>query len=140
MILFLDTSGFEEVHFALIATGLKEQRYPLKRFDSEKTLTLLERFLKKNKVKLQSNSFGKIIVVSGAGSFTGIRTGIAISLAFSLAFDIPVYAIKKDKLPKVLSELKVSKDLKKITAAFNADYGAEPHITPAKRISSPGAL
>lgn len=132
MILFLDTSGFEEVYFAVIGKSVLKQKFKLKRSDSEKTLLLLERFLKKNKVKLQAGTFNKIVAVSGPGSFTGIRTGVAIALAFSLAFEIPAYAIKKDKLPKSLSGLKETKELKKINSAFNPDYGAEPNITPSK--------
>lgn len=133
MILFLDTSGFEEVRFAVIGNKLLEQKFKLKRSDSEKTLLFLERFLKKSRTKLQPETFKKIVVVSGPGSFTGIRTGIAIVLAFSLAFDISAYAIKKDKLPKSLLDLKVSKGLKKINSAFNPDYGSEPNITASKK-------
>ena len=130
MTLFLDTSSFEEVHIALISDkGVKEKKYPLLHIRAADTLKLLSQFLGKKKL----DGVEKIIVVSGPGSFSGIRVGIALAEGFGLAQQIPVYAIQKDELPKNLQDLLIDKKLKKITESFNPDYGAEPNITIKKK-------
>lgn len=128
MILFLDTSDFNKLHFALIDNGkIKERFVSVKYNESEKTLPELKKMLGKNILKLQV-----IYAVSGPGSFTGIRVGISIALAFSLAAGIPVYALKKDQVPENLFEISKIKNLKKIASDFDLDYGAEPNITKPK--------
>ena len=130
MILFLDTSSFEEVHFALISdSGIKEKKYPLLHIRAADTLKLLSQFLGKKKL----DGVEKIIVVSGPGSFSGIRVGIALAEGFGLAKQIPVYAIQKNALPKSLEDFLRQKKLKKITESFDPDYGAEPNITIKKK-------
>jgi tRNA A37 threonylcarbamoyladenosine modification protein TsaB len=129
MILFLDTSSFEEVRFATIGKSVKEKKYPLLHIRSAETLKLLSQFLGKKKL----DGVEKIIVVSGPGSFSGIRVGIALAEGFGLAKQIPVYAILKSEVPKNLEDLTKAKKLKKITEDFNPDYGAEPNITISKK-------
>ncbi len=137
MILFLDTSDFKKLRFALIEESrgrtergkaarakIKTRSVSVKYNESEKTLPELQ--------KLIGNNFGKIsaiYAVSGPGSFTGIRVGISIALAFSFAKKIPLYALKKDKVPKNLSGILKLKNLKNISSNFELDYGAEPNIT-----------
>lgn len=104
MILFLNTAGFERLHFALIiGKSVKNKKIRIKYPETEMALAYLDKFLRAQKAGI--NQIKKIIVVSGSGSFTGIRVGIALSAAFSLALGIPVYAIDGDRLPHNLSAL-----------------------------------
>jgi hypothetical protein len=133
MILFLDTSDPNSLHFAIYdleKEKLKEKIYKVSYEDSRKALNYLSKFLGKDKSKLS-----KIYVVSGPGSFTGVRIGLAISLGLSTAFNIPVLALKKDEVPSKIEDLFKSKKipLKKVTSNFDPFYGAEPNITMSKK-------
>lgn len=142
MILFLDTSGFDKLHFALldpISGKVKEKKIALKHTQSEKTAGKLEAFLKQNSKSFDKSDWRKqltqILVVSGPGSFTGIRTGIALSMAIGLALDVNVYALKGAAVPaKIKDLLKIKKSsLKKVTQNFSPEYGVEPNITLSKK-------
>ncbi|GAC1412781.1 MAG: hypothetical protein NVSMB66_2780 [Candidatus Doudnabacteria bacterium] len=129
MILLIDSSGFQDLKFGL-ADGkkgfVKEQTLKIKHPETQKTLGYLDKFLKANKVELKV--IDKIIVVSGPGSFTGIRVGLSMALAFSFAQNIPLYSIAKDKVPGRLMKIEGLK-LKRVKAEADPDYGAEPNIT-----------
>jgi tRNA threonylcarbamoyladenosine biosynthesis protein TsaB len=132
MILFIDSSGYDQLHLAVIdseKSSVKEKKIKITYPETEKTLGYLDQFLKSNKFKL--DNVKKIIVVSGPGSFTGIRVGVSMSLAFSFAKDIPLYSITKDKVPKKLKDIGDLK-LKKVKSEFDPEYGAEPNITIKK--------
>ena len=133
MNLLLDTTEFHDVNFAVFAAGEKtiQKKYKIN-LKTEKVLNFLEQFLKGSKTKL--DKIEKIYVVVGEGSFTGIRVGLAIALAFSAAKGIPVYAVEKGDLPKDLKNLLnlPKSKIKKVTANFEADYGAKPKITKEK--------
>ncbi len=129
MILLIDSSGYEQLHFALITDKVKQQKFKITYPETEKTLSYLEKFLKTNKTKL--DQVRKIVVISGPGSFTGIRVGVSMALAFSFAKNIPLYAIEGTDVPKKLSELTTMK-LKKVNSEFDPAYGAEPNITIKK--------
>lgn len=129
MILFLDTSGFEQLHFVFLDLSGKikaQKKVRTNHSESENTLQHLDKFLKAAKVKPEQIS--KIYIVSGPGSFTGIRVGFSHALAFALAFGIPVYAIKKEQVPKKLPDLLKMK-LKKLSSDFIPEYGRAPNIT-----------
>ncbi len=135
MILFLDTADFNTLHFAWIdpVTGkTREQRRPFNYAQSEKTAGYLEKFLQRS--KNWHTELTRIVVVSGPGSFTGIRTGIALALALSLALDVEVVALTKDQLPSKIADLvRIKKSqFKKVSAGFDPSYGAEPNITIKK--------
>ncbi len=126
MILYINSAGFERLHFALIAESVKEQKIRIKHPELEKTAELLDIFLKKNKVKLPN--LEKIIVVVGKGSFTGVRVGVTLALAFSHALGIKAYAYKQTKnSPKLKSLMRLK--LVPIKSGFQPDYGAKPNIT-----------
>lgn len=129
MILFLDTSGFEKLHFALLneITGkVSEKKQHITHSQTEGALEYLDNFLRLYKISIKQ--IKKIYIVSGPGSFTGIRAGVAHALAFSMALHIPVYHLSKDQVPTKLSNL-FKMRLKKLPAEFNPEYGREPNIT-----------
>ncbi len=125
-ILFIDCSAFEQLHFAIIAAGkVSAKKKKIKYPQTENALSYLAAFLKAQHA--QPTDFAKIIIVSGPGSFTGIRVGAAIALAFSLAGQIPLYALAKKQLPDDLAALAQMK-LKKISADFKSAYGAAARV------------
>lgn len=141
MILFIDSSAFDRLHFALIdpVTGkAKEKKIRYKHNHSEKTAGYLEEFLRKSDLTKKlgwRKVVSEILVVSGPGSFTGIRTGIALGMAIAMALDIKIYALKKEQVPKnIKGLLKIPKsEFKKVNANFDPEYGVEPNITTEKK-------
>ncbi len=127
MILFLDTTDFQNLRLAIVDEHVREQVRAISYNENYKTAALLEQFLKRSKVRL--SEVKKIIVCSGPGSFTGIRVGIALAQAMGFALRIPVVAIKKSAVPKDLQKLKTLKNSKHITL----HYGAKPNITKKKK-------
>ena len=131
MILFINSSGFDKLHFGIISEKkVKEQIIKVKYPETEKTLSYLDKFLKANRATLEQME--KIVVVTGSGSFTGVRLGVSMGLAFSLAKEIPLYAIESNEAPKNLKDLETMK-LKKVNSRFDANYGAEPNITMSNK-------
>jgi tRNA A37 threonylcarbamoyladenosine modification protein TsaB len=132
MLLFIDTSDYSGVRFALVPSPGSGR--PIKKFLRElsynenfKTLELLQKFIKNN--RLTPAAIEKIIVCSGPGSFTGIRVGIALAQAMGFALNIPVAAIPKEKIPDSLAKLWKLKSNKKLIL----NYGREPNITTTKK-------
>ena len=127
MILFIDSSDFHGLHFAVITDDVKSFSKEVAFNENYKTNEFLQKFLKQNKIDLKKLS--KIIVCSGPGSFTGIRVGVSLAQALGYALQIPVIAIPKSKVPKDLLKLKTLKLPSKLTL----HYGAKPNITKAKK-------
>ena len=135
MILFLNTSDFQIIRFCLIdeKKGLvtKEKVFQIGPRDSNRIVGELGKFIS---AKFKTPGVvSKIIIVSGPGSFTGIRIGVAASLALSLAWSVPVFAIEGKQIPSDLLELVRIKSMKKVTQNFEPLYGAEPNITLMKK-------
>ncbi len=129
MILLVDTAEFESVSFAAaLSSKVFEKKYKLGRKESHKTLGLLAKFLKLAKVSHPKIS--ALYVVTGEGSFNGIRTGVSMCMALSYAWGIPLYAIDRKNLPKNLHDLAKSKKKKVSGANAQLNYGREPNITP----------
>ncbi len=136
MLLYVDTSDHDSIKFALIpfnktpkANFLLEQSLAFN--ENYKTLELLQKFLKNNKVI--PSDLKKIVVCSGPGSFTGIRVGIALSQAIGYALDIPVIAITKNKSPRNLESFQKLWKLKS-GKKIATNYGREPNITKTKKL------
>lgn len=103
MILYIDTTDYNQVTFALAHQGkLKKKSYRLRPQKSFEILAKLDEFLKKSKIPALSPSKGlnskseikKIMVNKGPGSFMGIRVGLAMAMALGLAWHIPVHPVK----------------------------------------------
>lgn len=128
MILFIDTSDFNNLTLALIDdTSVKLHTASVAFNENYKTNEFLEKFLRKSKVKPQNLS--KVIVCSGPGSFTGIRVGVSLAQALGFALKIPVIAIPKSKIPSDVRKLATAKSGKNIIL----NYGQKPNITKAKK-------
>lgn len=127
MILFIDTTDFNEMHFALTdGKVLSHKKFKIAYNENWKTLDHLEKFLKANKISLTSTlhpqpfTISKILVCSGPGSFTGTRVGVTIAQGLSFANKIPLFAINKETIPKDLKKLSETKLTKQIDITYTA--------------------
>ncbi len=127
MILFINTSDFNNLHLALVGNDVKEFTTSVAFNENYKTNALLESFLKKHGVT--PKQLTKIIVCNGPGSFTGIRVGVSLAQAFGFALHIPVVAIPKNKIPTDLYTLTTKRLPEKLTL----QYGQKPNITKQKK-------
>lgn len=120
MILYLDTSNFEEATIELRegAKVLTEERIPAKRQLSQKLIPTIDKMFKQS--GLDKKELSNIEVNLGPGSFTGIRIGVSVANALGYSLGIPVNGTKQ--LP-VLPE-----------------YGAEPNITMSEKNKANGKL
>src|SRR5688572_9584247 len=128
MILFIDTSDFNNLRLALINQAMVKDFVTSVAFNENyKTNEFLQKFFKKQKVSPKDLS--KIIVCSGPGSFTGIRVGVSLAQALGFALHIPVIAIPKNKVPQDLLKLQTLK----LPSELTLHYGQKPNITKAKK-------
>ena len=101
MILIINcTKGFE---FALIQNGkaiFKKKSKQLKNI-SEKLVVEIEKTL--SKLRLSYKSIRKIIVITGPGSFTGIRSAITFAKTLNLYLKIKVIGISKFEVLNLLT-------------------------------------
>lgn len=129
MLLYINTTDFDSVKFALITEGsIKEFSKQLAFNENYQTLELLEKFLEKEKATLEGVK--KIIVCSGPGSFTGIRVGVSMAMAMGFALNIPVTTIPKNKVPSNLIKLETLK----LPKTLSLNYGQKPKITKSKKV------
>ncbi|MFH1832579.1 MAG: tRNA (adenosine(37)-N6)-threonylcarbamoyltransferase complex dimerization subunit type 1 TsaB [Candidatus Levyibacteriota bacterium] len=94
IILSIDTSSNKEIIVSLEINNKKyitKQKIGLQK--AQVVLPMIDKLLKNHGLKI--NSFNKIEVNTGPGSFTGLRVGIAIANAFSFALGIPINNKKK---------------------------------------------
>jgi tRNA threonylcarbamoyladenosine biosynthesis protein TsaB len=131
MILYINTSIREFLEFALVDKGkifLLKRKVGIRQ--SEKALSLLDDFLKKNKYKLQD--IKKIVVNRGPGSFTSVRLGIVLANTLSFGLKVTLAGIynldlKNNEDYLNLSKLKFSKDF------IKPYYDRDPDITKSKK-------
>lgn len=128
MTLFIDTTDFHHLNFALVSDDVVSTFTREVAFNENfKTNEYLQQFLKKQKVAIEN--IKKIVVCSGPGSFTGIRVGVSMAQALGFALNIPVRAITKNKIPHDLRKL----ESLKATHALTLHYGQKPNITKPKK-------
>ncbi len=98
MILFIDTTDFNKVAFAVV-DGKKaaQTKYKIDSHESHKTLAKLGEFLRQSKIKNPESKITKVIVNKGPGSYTGVRVGVTMAQALGLAWGVPVKAVAKDR-------------------------------------------
>lgn len=132
MILFIDTSDFNNLNLALIGNKTFKEFHASVAFNENyKTNDFLQKFLKRNKVL--PKQLTKVMVCSGPGSFTGIRVGVSLAQALGYALKIPVAAIPKNKVPVDLNKLEKIK----LPTKLSLNYGHKPNITTAKKKTRP---
>ncbi len=88
-ILFIDTSNNQEVVIKVIS-GKEEiiMKHEMNRTKVQAVLPLMEEALEKKSIKLEELT--GIEVITGPGSFTGLRVGVAIANTLATVLKIPV--------------------------------------------------
>ncbi|HYV33799.1 MAG TPA: hypothetical protein VE973_03045 [Candidatus Limnocylindria bacterium] len=95
MTLYINTTDFNKVTFAIVDSKTIKRSYKINPHKSHETLAKLDEFLKSAKVR--ASAIKKIIVNKGPGSYTGVRVGVTHALALGFALDVPVKAIANEK-------------------------------------------
>jgi len=83
-----------------LATQCGSNGYLTKPFEAKVLLEKLEEFFKKH--RKPNNKIQKIYVCKGPGSYTGVRIGVTIAQALGFAWHIPVKAVSKAQMDKLL--------------------------------------
>lgn len=96
MILYIDTTDFSKITFAISANKkIQQKSFNILPHQSYTTVEKLNEFLQK--LKIQTLGMKKIVVNKGPGSYTGTRIGVTIGQALGMAWEVPVKFISKDK-------------------------------------------
>ena len=138
MFLFINTTVSQRVHLSLANKDKVIDRKNVKvgRRQAERLLPLLDKMLKKNKIKL--NQLMGIIVVSGPGPFTSVRAGVMLANTLSYSLKVPSVGLKFSTKFNNLEELfhQGIKQLKgkKGFSSIHPFYGKEPNITKPKKL------
>jgi len=130
MILYIDTSK-PETKIALFENGrvLAEKVWLSVKNQSEELLSEINKIiLKENKTK--SDIF-KIVVVTGPGSYTGLRVGLSTANALAFCLNIAIEGVSSDE-SKGLEQLNNSKKLNHFERWVVPKYLYEPQITKPK--------
>ncbi len=89
MILYIDSSLPSQ---AVVRLGKKEIKFESTQDRKQQILIQIDKIIKDSQLGFKDIS--TIEVVTGPGSFTGVRIGVAIANAMGLSLDIPVIAIQ----------------------------------------------
>lgn len=103
MILYIDSTNYDRVTYAVFANGkMKQKAYKVDPHKSFEILQKLEEFLKVNSKQLTAIS--SVVVNKGPGSYTGTRIGVVHAQAISFALNIPVKFLEKEKFEKEIKK------------------------------------
>lgn len=140
MILLIHTLRREGVELALGQKGklIRQLRQPVRQARTEVLTPAVDQLLKQAKVRL--SELTGVVVATGPGGFSAVRSGVVVANALGLALGIPVAGVEgefagvqdmfsSDRFSRALQTLKRTR--KPIFA--RPSYGAEPHITQAKK-------
>ncbi len=97
MILYIDTTDFNAISYALVGLKTLKKTYTADPHKSHEVLGFLEKFL----AKIDRTKIKKIIVNKGPGSYTGTRIGVTHAQALGFAWSVPVVALEKTKFLKL---------------------------------------
>jgi tRNA threonylcarbamoyl adenosine modification protein YeaZ len=104
LILFIDTTGFEQARVMLLGQNFNlAVDFNVQQNWSEQIFVCLKRLLAKAKARF--SDIGRIWVVPGPGSFSGTRTGVAVANALAFALNVPVAAVTKEACNLALEKL-----------------------------------
>ncbi|OGE80653.1 MAG: tRNA (adenosine(37)-N6)-threonylcarbamoyltransferase complex dimerization subunit type 1 TsaB [Candidatus Doudnabacteria bacterium RIFCSPHIGHO2_01_FULL_43_23] len=130
MLLFINTTNVDRAEIALVGEKkITKANFEINRDLSEKLLPAIKALLKKTRM-----SFSDILileVVTGRGSYTGLRIGASTANALAYSLKIPIFQVdSKAILGKNLARLYLKKA--KI-GQISPIYGGPPNITKSNR-------
>lgn len=130
MILYIDTST-EETKIALYKSSqlLAEKVWLSAKNQSEELLFETDKLLKS--LKLVKADIKKIVVVSGPGSYTGLRVGLSTANALAMTLNVEIVGIKQGLNQQSFKRILVSKN-GQFDKAVMPVYLRKPKITKAK--------
>lgn len=134
MILFINTSQTDLIQLKLIDKGkIVRQLENKEEFkQSELLLSMIDKLLKKEKLKIKNLKL--IVVVSGPGAFSALRLGVATANALAWSLKVPLIELSVDeagddeKLIEAIKQ-KSKKAIKQVFKPVVPRYGKEPNIT-----------
>lgn len=88
MVLYINTKDKNKIEVVLKDNKVIDSLVAENEYGSQVLLLLIDKLLKKNKVKLEN--LGQIEVETGPGSFTGLRVGVTVANALAFALNIPI--------------------------------------------------
>lgn len=100
MILFINTTDFNTIEFAVVSEKTKRQTFTSDPHKSHEVLAFLQKFLK----KIHTKKITKIIVNKGPGSYTGTRVGVTHALALGFAWGVPVVSLDASRFTQQLQK------------------------------------
>lgn len=130
MLLFINTTNVDRAEIALVGEKkITKANFEINRDLSEKLLPAIKALLKKTRM-----SFSDILileVVTGRGSYTGLRIGASTANALAYSLKIPIFQVdSKAIFGKNLARLYLKKA--KI-GQISPIYGGPPNITKSNR-------
>lgn len=131
MIFFLNATDREHVTLGTIKQGhfLVQNDFKLNPRETDKLLVLIDKYWRKN--RLTAKNIHGVMIVTGVGSFTGIRFSVTFANTLGWLYGLPVMSVKPamlekpilfDRAVKKLTNIKTFKPLKPV-------YDREPNIT-----------
>lgn len=122
MLLFIDATDPQTVRLALVSKDSVAEHHFINNNLSERLLSEIQKFCKKQKIKL--SDLTKLAVAAGPGPFSKTRTAVATANALAYGLNISVIGIKsgqKLNWPKILRQ--------KNQLMVRPLYGKQPNIT-----------
>lgn len=132
MILFIDTTSLNTKVALLNESGdfIDESEWTSRYNQSEELISKIEELLRKN--DLNKDKLEKIVVVSGPGSFTGVRIGVTTANFMALGLNIPVIDLKQADIGKLAVTLQKDQ-AKGFGKPVMPIYDKKPNITKPKK-------
>lgn len=134
MILFIDITGNEKIHLALLdMKTIKHFFFSAHSHRFERLLRSIDSIFKKKGVALRDLS--GIAVVKGPGKFSALRAGISCSNTLAWTLQIPILGVTKGEEREKNFYETLQKKMKKVKKGkwILPHYGKEPHITYVKK-------
>ena len=135
MFLFINTISDKIILYLLEQNKIVDKLIKTARYrQAELLLPMIDRFLKKNKIKLAQ--IKGILVAKGPGSFTGTRIGVSTANALAFSLNVPIIGVNQQLTQLNLNKIiKATNKFKKINRFISVKpvYSSLPAITKQKK-------
>ena len=130
MLLYINTTQLNQAEIALVSRQeVLKTTFKVNRDLSEKLLPKIQFLLKKSRGRFSDVS--KVAIVTGRGSYTGVRVGVSMANALSYSLNIPIFQLDSGTIGgKNLPDLYSRKGT---IGLIRPVYGGNPNISRPKR-------